>query len=119
MPNAHNVDVRELYKHWKRSHSPANSMGVSPDVTDDEAAFGDLLQRYKTANGRPCPTCSEVLFVIETLGWRRVAEVGIPAEIAARLSPVKADAPVRRYVRSASSTAGRPRRGRAPRRAAS
>lgn len=38
----------------------------------DELAFLAALQEYKRANHRPFPAWSEVLAVLESLGWRRV-----------------------------------------------
>ncbi len=44
------------------------------DYTDDETEFMKAMDRYKRENRRPFPTWSEVLEVLRSLGYRRVAE---------------------------------------------
>jgi len=44
------------------------------DYTDDEIIFMKAMDQYKRANRRPFPTWSEVLEVLHSLGYRRVAE---------------------------------------------
>ncbi len=44
------------------------------DYTDDETEFMKAMDRYKRENRRPFPTWSEVLEVLYSLGYRRVAE---------------------------------------------
>ena len=44
------------------------------DYTDEEAEFMKAMDRYKRENRRPFPTWSEVLEVLHSLGYRRVAE---------------------------------------------
>lgn len=44
------------------------------DYSDDEAEFMKAMDRYKRENRRPFPTWSEVLEVLHSLGYRRVAE---------------------------------------------
>src|SRR3954447_17044831 len=44
------------------------------DYTDDESEFMKAMDRYKRENRRPFPTWSEVLEVLASLGYRRVAE---------------------------------------------
>jgi hypothetical protein len=46
------------------------------EYSDDQRAFLQALDRYKRSNHRPHPSCCEVLAVVESLGWRRVAEPG-------------------------------------------
>lgn len=46
------------------------------DYNDDETEFMKAMDRYKRENRRPFPTWSEVLEVLRSLGYRRVAEVG-------------------------------------------
>lgn len=46
--------------------------GYSPDELD----FLKAVDAYKRANRRPFPMWSEVLAVLESLGWRRVAAPG-------------------------------------------
>src|SRR3954462_6765825 len=44
------------------------------DYSDDETGFMKAMDRYKRENRRPFPTWSEVLEVLRSLGYRRVAE---------------------------------------------
>jgi hypothetical protein len=44
------------------------------DYTDDEITFMRAMDLYKRANRRPFPTWSEVLEVLHSLGYRKVAE---------------------------------------------
>lgn len=44
------------------------------DYTDDETEFMKAMDRYKRDNRRPFPTWSEVLEVLRSMGYRRVAE---------------------------------------------
>ena len=44
------------------------------DYTDEETAFMKAMERYKRENRRPFPTWSEVLEVLRSLGYRKVAE---------------------------------------------
>jgi hypothetical protein len=44
------------------------------DYTDDESEFMKAMDRYKRENRRPFPTWSEVLEVLHSMGYRRVAE---------------------------------------------
>ena len=44
------------------------------DYTDDESDFMKAMDRYKRENRRPFPTWSEVLEVLRSLGYRKVAE---------------------------------------------
>ena len=44
------------------------------DYSDDEAEFMKAMDRYKRENRRPFPTWSEVLEVMRSLGYRKVAE---------------------------------------------
>src|SRR6516225_6040983 len=44
------------------------------DYNDDEIAFMKAMDQYKRANRRPFPTWSEVLEVLHSLGYRKVAE---------------------------------------------
>jgi hypothetical protein len=43
------------------------------DYGPEELEFMQALERYKRSNGRPFPTCSEVLEVVKSLGYVRVA----------------------------------------------
>ena len=44
------------------------------DYSDEEITFMKAMDQYKRANRRPFPTWSEVLEVLRSLGYRRVAE---------------------------------------------
>jgi hypothetical protein len=44
------------------------------DYTADEVEFLRAIDRYRRARGRPHPTCREVLAVLVSLGYRKVAE---------------------------------------------
>ena len=44
-----------------------------PPYTYDETEFMLALDQYKRDNRRPFPTCSEVLLVLISLGYRKVA----------------------------------------------
>lgn len=44
------------------------------DYTDEEIAFMKAMDQYKRDNRRPFPTWSEVLEVLVSLGYRKVAE---------------------------------------------
>jgi hypothetical protein len=44
------------------------------DYNDTETEFMKAMDRYKRENRRPFPTWSEVLEVLHSLGYRRVAE---------------------------------------------
>jgi len=59
------------------------------DYTDDETDFMKAMDRYKRDNRRPFPTWSEVLEVLWSLGYRKVAE---PSDMpgAKRPQPVEA-----------------------------
>lgn len=70
------------------------------DYSDDETEFMKAMDRYKRENRRPFPTWSEVLEVLRSLGYRRVAEptalpgrgsgvVGAPAAAAQQPMPAK------------------------------
>jgi hypothetical protein len=53
------------------------------DYNDDEIVFMKAMDQYKRQNRRPFPTWSEVLEVLYSLGYRKVAEPtelpGLPA----------------------------------------
>ena len=59
------------------------------DYSDDETDFMKAMDRYKRDNRRPFPTWSEVLEVLFSLGYRKVAEpIDLPG--AKRPQPVEA-----------------------------
>lgn len=58
------------------------------DYNDEETEFMKAMDRYKRENRRPFPTWSEVLEVLRSLGYRKVAE---PTELPGnkRVAPVE------------------------------
>ncbi|HET6573182.1 MAG TPA: hypothetical protein VFG68_06240 [Fimbriiglobus sp.] len=60
------------------------------DYSDDETDFMKAMDRYKRENRRPFPTWSEVLEVLRSLGYRKVAE---PTDLPGTKKPQAADAP--------------------------
>lgn len=54
------------------------------DYNDDETDFMKAMDRYKRDNRRPFPTWSEVLEVLSSLGYRKVAE---PTALPGKKSP--------------------------------
>lgn len=62
------------------------------DYTDEETDFMKAMDRYKRENRRPFPTWSEVLEVMRSLGYRRVAE---PTDLPGKKSgPINTEAAV-------------------------
>jgi hypothetical protein len=53
------------------------------EYSDEEIAFMKAMDQYKRSNRRPFPTWSEVLEVLHSLGYRKIAETtdlpGLPA----------------------------------------
>jgi hypothetical protein len=50
-------------------------------MSDEQFEFLMAINEYKRANARPFPTWTEVLEIIKALGYRKVAEPGVLAEI--------------------------------------
>lgn len=46
------------------------------DYSDAEIEFMQAMDEYKRANGRMFPTCSEILEVLQKLGYQKVAPAG-------------------------------------------
>ena len=61
------------------------------DYSDEETVFMKAMDRYKRENRRPFPTWSEVLEVLRSLGYRRVAD---PTDLPGRKEAVPAVAAV-------------------------
>jgi hypothetical protein len=59
------------------------------DYSDEETDFMKAMDRYKRENRRPFPTWSEVLEVLRSLGYRKVAE---PTDLPGTKKPQAADA---------------------------
>ena len=62
-----------------RRHQGERRRQVDPttcerDYTDEEIIFMKAMDQYKRDNRRPFPTWSEVLEVLHSLGYRKVAE---------------------------------------------
>lgn len=64
------------------------------DYSDDETEFMKAMDRYKRENRRPFPTWSEVLEVLRSLGYRRVAETTDLPGRGSGVTPNPAAAPV-------------------------
>ena len=68
----------------ERRHQGERRRQVDPttcerDYTDDEIIFMKAMDQYKRDNRRPFPTWSEVLEVLYSLGYRKVANaVALP-----------------------------------------
>jgi hypothetical protein len=59
----------------KHDHSESEGSGaVASPVEDEATAFKKAMDRYKRENRRPFPTWSEVLEVLRSLGYRKVAD---------------------------------------------
>ena len=63
----------------KREDLPERRRQVDPttcerEYTDEEIIFMKSMDNYKRDNRRPFPTWSEVLEVLQALGYRKVAE---------------------------------------------
>jgi hypothetical protein len=62
------------------------------DYNDDEINFMKAMDQYKRANRRPFPTWSEVLEVLHSLGYRKVAEAtALPGNQATGANGPRAD----------------------------
>ena len=59
---------RLSYKHSRSCGFAGNS---EVEYTEDELEFMKALDMYKRENRRPFPTCSEVLQVLKSLGYRK------------------------------------------------
>jgi hypothetical protein len=63
------------------------------DYTDEEIVFMKAMDQYKRDNRRPFPTWSEVLEVLYSLGYRKVADAtslpGLGSESEPRRPPKK------------------------------
>lgn len=46
---------------------------IGLDVSAEAVEFGKAMDRYKRERQRPFPTCSEVLAVLRSLGYRKQA----------------------------------------------
>src|SRR2546428_14123682 len=65
--------------HRKRERRGERRRQVDPttcerEYTDDDIDFMKAMDQYKRDNRRPFPTWSEVLEVLRSLGYRKVAE---------------------------------------------
>src|SRR4051812_23396636 len=62
------------------------------DYTDQEVEFMNALDDYKRKSGRMFPTCSEVLEVIQTLGYVKISPAGDCSTTTASAKPMPAEA---------------------------
>lgn len=53
----------------------SNPITSEIEYDDEEFAFLQAIERYKHENRRPYPTIREILFVLKSLGYRRVAPI--------------------------------------------
>ena len=61
------------------------------DYTPEEIEFMHALERYKRANGRMFPTCSEVLEVVRGLGYVKLSSAQLAAAQDSRPAVLAAD----------------------------
>jgi hypothetical protein len=59
------------------------------DYTDDEIEFMKAMDQYKRDNRRPFPTWSEVLEVLQALGYRKVAAATVLPGLPSQQAPQK------------------------------
>jgi hypothetical protein len=57
-----------------RRRSDARKAAEEGQMTDEQFEFLMAIDEYRKKNSRPFPTWTEVLEVIKTLGYRKVAE---------------------------------------------
>ena len=55
----------------RRGRRASSSAVLNDSYTDDEREFMCAVDDYKRKHGRPFPTCSEVLAVLVSLGYRK------------------------------------------------
>ncbi|VTS02932.1 hypothetical protein [Tuwongella immobilis] len=77
-PERRTARERAVHAAEKRNQSDRRRL-IDPttcerDYTDEETEFMTAMERYKRENRRPFPTWSEVLEVIRSLGYRKVAD---------------------------------------------
>jgi hypothetical protein len=53
-----------------------SSVSVGSDLTAEEVEFGRAMEAYRRTRRRPYPTYGEVLGVLRSLGYRKVAHAG-------------------------------------------
>jgi len=75
------IDRRDQAERGERLNHGERRRQVDPttcekEYSDDEIAFMRAMDQYKRDNRRPFPTWSEVLEVLHSLGYRKVADVG-------------------------------------------
>jgi hypothetical protein len=59
----------------RRKHdTPEGDSHAANPVEDEATSFKKAMDRYKRENRRPFPTWSEVLEVLRSLGYRKVAD---------------------------------------------
>ena len=57
-----------------RRRSETRRAAEEGEMTDDQFEFLMAINRYKNTNNRPFPSWTEVLDVIQAIGYRKVAE---------------------------------------------
>ena len=69
------VGVTRLVCPPRRRGRPADGgVNQGSDYSDEERIFMVAMDRYKRVRARPYPSCTEVLTVLLSLGYRCVAE---------------------------------------------
>lgn len=56
-----------------RRFNICSSINIGSDYTDEEREFMAAMDRFKRDHHKPFPTCRDVLAVIWSLGYRRLA----------------------------------------------
>ena len=65
--------VRPDYLCSSREYSAGSEVNIGCEYSADEREFLMAMDRYKRLNRRPFPTWQEVLAVVHSLGYRKVA----------------------------------------------
>lgn len=60
----------------KAGPSSPSGINIGADYSDEERDFFQAMDRYKRTRQRPFPGWREVLAVLKSRGWRRVADPG-------------------------------------------
>lgn len=92
------VPVVEERRQLERREKVTRRRQIDPttcerEYSENEVEFMSALELYKRKNGRMFPTCSEILEVITSLGYRKMSEVEASSNTIIE-TPVFAEAPV-------------------------
>jgi len=61
-------------RHRKTASLGLSDTNIGSDYTPDEAEFLKAMEAYQRIHERRFPTCIEVLEVLKSCGWRKVAD---------------------------------------------